>query len=188
MDDEYRPQIFTGTTQAGWIQSSRLPLTQARVVLALAAAQPAARTPGVPSGTLSLAQHARSPGDHTPPPQAQACLLLQKALPVRELRLCFEDPEWEQLIGQILAKVTEVTAMEVPSHTPIRNGSEMGSKDYWDPSPRVGWGCPRKACLRRGFGLYVGKGSGKHCRAAQHGHRLLRTFRHWAKRRPSRSN
>ncbi|XP_054431834.1 myb-binding protein 1A [Pteronotus mesoamericanus] len=46
-------------------------------------------------------------GQTRPRHQAQACLLLQKALPVRELRLCFEDPEWEQLIGQILAKVTE---------------------------------------------------------------------------------
>lgn len=39
--------------------------------------------------------------------QAQACLLLQKTLFARELRVCFEDPEWEQLIVQILAKVTE---------------------------------------------------------------------------------
>ncbi|KAF6299156.1 MYB binding protein 1a [Rhinolophus ferrumequinum] len=46
-------------------------------------------------------------GQTRPRHQAQACLLLQKALPIRELRLCFEDPEWEQLIGQILAKVTE---------------------------------------------------------------------------------
>ncbi|XP_036124435.1 myb-binding protein 1A [Molossus molossus] len=46
-------------------------------------------------------------GQTRPRHQAQACLLLQKALPIRELRLCFEDPEWEQLIGRILAKVTE---------------------------------------------------------------------------------
>uniref|UniRef100_A0A8C4M7L9 MYB binding protein 1a n=1 Tax=Equus asinus asinus TaxID=83772 RepID=A0A8C4M7L9_EQUAS len=46
-------------------------------------------------------------GQTRPRHQAQACLLLQKTLPTRELRLCFEDPEWEQLIGQILAKVTE---------------------------------------------------------------------------------
>ncbi|KFO20358.1 Myb-binding protein 1A [Fukomys damarensis] len=39
--------------------------------------------------------------------QTQACLLLQKTLSARELRMCFEDPEWEQLIGQILTKVTE---------------------------------------------------------------------------------
>ncbi|XP_011358085.1 myb-binding protein 1A isoform X2 [Pteropus vampyrus] len=46
-------------------------------------------------------------GQVRPRHQAQACLLLQKTLPIRELRLCFEDPEWEQLVGQILAKVTE---------------------------------------------------------------------------------
>ncbi|XP_004638356.1 myb-binding protein 1A isoform X2 [Octodon degus] len=39
--------------------------------------------------------------------QAHSCLLLQKTLSARELRACFEDPEWEQLIGQVLAKVTE---------------------------------------------------------------------------------
>ncbi|XP_058139727.1 LOW QUALITY PROTEIN: myb-binding protein 1A [Dasypus novemcinctus] len=39
--------------------------------------------------------------------QAQACLLLQKSLSICELRSCFEKPEWEELIGQILAKVTE---------------------------------------------------------------------------------
>ncbi|XP_040485773.1 myb-binding protein 1A [Ursus maritimus] len=46
-------------------------------------------------------------GQARPRHQAQACVLLQKALPVRELRLCFEDPEWEQLVSQILGKVTE---------------------------------------------------------------------------------
>ncbi|KAK1331522.1 hypothetical protein QTO34_009479 [Cnephaeus nilssonii] len=70
-------------------------------------AQQAARVLGVPCGSLSLGQHAKAPGDDFPPPQAQACLLLQKVLPMRELRLCFEDPEWEQLTCQILAKVTE---------------------------------------------------------------------------------
>lgn len=39
--------------------------------------------------------------------QAQACTLLQKTLSARELRVCFEDPEWEQLIGQVLEKVTQ---------------------------------------------------------------------------------
>lgn len=34
----------------------------------------------------------------------------------RELRLCFEDPEWEQLIGQVLAKVTEVRATSSPPY------------------------------------------------------------------------
>ncbi|XP_023040391.1 myb-binding protein 1A [Piliocolobus tephrosceles] len=37
----------------------------------------------------------------------QACLLLQKTLSMREVRSCFEDPEWKQLMGQVLAKVTE---------------------------------------------------------------------------------
>ncbi|XP_004760570.1 myb-binding protein 1A [Mustela putorius furo] len=46
-------------------------------------------------------------GQARPRHQAQACVLLQKALPTRELRLCFEDPEWEQLVSQILVKVTE---------------------------------------------------------------------------------
>lgn len=43
--------------------------------------------------------------------QAQACTLLQKTLSARELRVCFEDPEWEQLIGQVLEKVTQVTQL-----------------------------------------------------------------------------
>lgn len=46
--------------------------------------------------------------------QAQACLLLQKALSARELRVCFEDPEWEQLISQVLGKTTQVTAVKPP--------------------------------------------------------------------------
>lgn len=49
-----------------------------------------------------------------PPPQVQACLLLQKTLPTRELRVCFKDPEWKQLMGQTLGKVTEVTALHSP--------------------------------------------------------------------------
>ncbi|XP_020738493.2 myb-binding protein 1A [Odocoileus virginianus] len=45
---------------------------------------------------------------HTRPRhQVQACLLLQKTLPTRELRVCFKDPEWKQLLGQTLGKVTE---------------------------------------------------------------------------------
>lgn len=49
--------------------------------------------------------------------QAQACLLLQKTLSARELRVCFEDPEWEQLIGQVLGKVTQVTnSCEAATH------------------------------------------------------------------------
>ncbi|KAM9209438.1 myb-binding protein 1A [Dugong dugon] len=46
-------------------------------------------------------------GPVRPRQQAQACLLLQKALSMGELRPCFEHSEWEQLIGQVLAKVTE---------------------------------------------------------------------------------
>ncbi|XP_037351256.1 myb-binding protein 1A [Talpa occidentalis] len=49
----------------------------------------------------------RVTGSAQPRNQAQACQLLQKTLPMKELRLCFEDPKWEQLIGQILVKVTE---------------------------------------------------------------------------------
>ncbi|DAA18902.1 TPA: MYB-binding protein 1A-like isoform 2 [Bos taurus] len=41
-------------------------------------------------------------------PRHQACLLLQKTLPTRELRVCFKDPEWKQLMGQTLGKVTEI--------------------------------------------------------------------------------
>ncbi|XP_039110421.1 myb-binding protein 1A [Hyaena hyaena] len=50
-------------------------------------------------------QHVTGPA--RPRHQAQACVLLQKTLPTRELRVCFEDPEWEQLVSQVLAKVTE---------------------------------------------------------------------------------
>ncbi|XP_004406190.1 PREDICTED: myb-binding protein 1A isoform X1 [Odobenus rosmarus divergens] len=46
-------------------------------------------------------------GQARPRHQAQACMLLQKTLPTRELRLCFEDPEWEQLVSEVLAQVTE---------------------------------------------------------------------------------
>uniref|UniRef100_A0A8C3YUU8 MYB binding protein 1a n=1 Tax=Catagonus wagneri TaxID=51154 RepID=A0A8C3YUU8_9CETA len=50
-----------------------------------------------------VVEHVASHGQ----PRHQACLLLQKTLPTRELRLCFKAPEWEQLLGQILGKVTE---------------------------------------------------------------------------------
>ncbi|XP_050621181.1 myb-binding protein 1A [Macaca thibetana thibetana] len=50
-----------------------------------------------------LVQHVTGPVR----PRHQACLLLQKALSLREVRSCFEDPEWKQLMGQVLAKVTE---------------------------------------------------------------------------------
>uniref|UniRef100_A0A2K6SHP8 MYB binding protein 1a n=1 Tax=Saimiri boliviensis boliviensis TaxID=39432 RepID=A0A2K6SHP8_SAIBB len=50
-----------------------------------------------------LIQHITGPGR----PRQQACLLLQKTLSMREVRSCFQDPEWKQLIGQVLTKVTE---------------------------------------------------------------------------------
>uniref|UniRef100_A0A2K6KDL9 MYB binding protein 1a n=1 Tax=Rhinopithecus bieti TaxID=61621 RepID=A0A2K6KDL9_RHIBE len=50
-----------------------------------------------------LVQHVTGPVR----PRHQACLLLQKTLSMREVRSCFEDPEWKQLMGQVLAKVTE---------------------------------------------------------------------------------
>uniref|UniRef100_A0A2K5QLT5 MYB binding protein 1a n=1 Tax=Cebus imitator TaxID=2715852 RepID=A0A2K5QLT5_CEBIM len=50
-----------------------------------------------------LVQHITGPGR----PRQQACLLLQKTLSMREVRSCFQDPEWKQLIGQVLTKVTE---------------------------------------------------------------------------------
>ncbi|KAL1779119.1 myb-binding protein 1A [Sigmodon hispidus] len=52
-----------------------------------------------------VVQHVAGP--LRPRHQAQACLLLQKTLSARELRVCFEDPEWEQLIGQVLGKVAQ---------------------------------------------------------------------------------
>ncbi|KAK2082408.1 hypothetical protein P7K49_039908 [Saguinus oedipus] len=51
-------------------------------------------------------------------PQAQACLLLQETLSMWEVRLCFLDPEWKQLIGQVLTKVMEVIAGGCPSSWP----------------------------------------------------------------------
>uniref|UniRef100_A0A673V5K9 MYB binding protein 1a n=1 Tax=Suricata suricatta TaxID=37032 RepID=A0A673V5K9_SURSU len=56
-------------------------------------------------------QHVTGPA--RPRHQAQACVLLQKALPTRELRACFEDPEWEQLVSQVLAKVTEKLTVDL---------------------------------------------------------------------------
>ncbi|XP_006863342.1 PREDICTED: myb-binding protein 1A [Chrysochloris asiatica] len=40
-------------------------------------------------------------------PRQQDCLLLQKSLSMGELKQLFTDSEWEQLISQVLAKVTE---------------------------------------------------------------------------------
>lgn len=153
-----------------------MPFPQPSVALASAGAQQAARALGVPYGSLSLGQHAQAPGDHFPPPQAQACLLLQKTLPMRELRLCFEDPEWEQLTGQILAKVTEVTATGLSFHPPSgvvlsEEGGLPGTK------PGGGWGLPQETLGHMGS-----------VRVVQPGHLLLRICRPWGRRRPSRSS
>ncbi|XP_058416005.1 myb-binding protein 1A isoform X2 [Diceros bicornis minor] len=66
-------------------------------------------------------------GQTRPRHQAQACLLLQKTLPTRELRLCFEDPEWEQLVGQILAKVTENLRTLGEAQTKLEHQKELSS-------------------------------------------------------------
>ncbi|XP_045149263.1 myb-binding protein 1A [Echinops telfairi] len=52
-----------------------------------------------------MMQHVTGPT--RPRQQSQACLLLQKALSMGELRRAFEGCEWEQLIAQVLGKVTE---------------------------------------------------------------------------------
>ncbi|XP_062448824.1 myb-binding protein 1A [Rhea pennata] len=39
--------------------------------------------------------------------QAQACLLLQKVLPLRELKLSMTEEEWEELIRESISQVTE---------------------------------------------------------------------------------
>ncbi|XP_007177478.3 myb-binding protein 1A isoform X2 [Balaenoptera acutorostrata] len=65
---------------------------------------------------------------HTRPRhQAQACLLLQKTLPTRELRLCFKDPEWKQLLDQILAKVTETLRTLGEAETKPGHQKELSS-------------------------------------------------------------
>lgn len=123
--------------------------------MAVSDAQQAPRVLGVPCSYLGLA---RALGDHVPLPQAQACLLLQKALPLRELRLCFDDPEWEQLMGQILAKVTEVTAAALPLSQPHQEWCSGTHRDKsWDLSLVLGHGCPGRHCLPRGLGLWCGK-------------------------------
>lgn len=105
---------------------------------------------GSPCGSLSPGPACRgSWSPHSPPtPQAQACLLLQKTLPTRELRLCFKDPEWEQLLDQVLAKVTEVTAtgLRSPAHWQWCSGNQ-GAR----VAGPCAWGCvggpPKEAFL-----------------------------------------
>lgn len=76
-------------------------------------------------------------GQTRPRHQAQACLLLQKALPIRELRLCFEDPEWEQLIGQILTKVTENLRALGEAQTKSENLKERSSLELLNALFRI---------------------------------------------------
>ncbi|XP_058902828.2 myb-binding protein 1A [Kogia breviceps] len=72
-----------------------------------------------------VVEHVASPT--RPRHQAQACLLLQKTLPTRELRLCFKDPEWERLLDQILAKVTEALRTLGEAETKSGHQKELSS-------------------------------------------------------------
>ncbi|XP_075850349.1 myb-binding protein 1A isoform X2 [Microcebus murinus] len=72
-----------------------------------------------------LVQHIAGPT--RPRHQAQACLLLQKTLTMRELRACFEDPEWKQLVGQVLAKVTENLRALGQAQTKSEHQKELSS-------------------------------------------------------------
>ena len=122
-----------------------------------------------------------------PPPQAQACLLLQKTLPTRELRLCFKDPEWKQLLDQILAKVTEVMATGLLS--PARWRWFSGNQGLLAPAPGgAGWGFPRGdvsllGALISSWGQQ--QGFGQLSGGAQPGRLLLRPCGRWVRPRPS---
>ncbi|XP_032127594.1 myb-binding protein 1A isoform X8 [Sapajus apella] len=59
-------------------------------------------------------------------PQAQACLLLQKTLSMREVRSSFQDPEWKQLIGQVLTKVTEKLTLDLTVLLGVLQGQQQG--------------------------------------------------------------
>ncbi|XP_047614450.1 myb-binding protein 1A [Phacochoerus africanus] len=72
-----------------------------------------------------VVEHVASHG--RPRHQAQACLLLQKSLHTRELRLCFKAPEWEQLMAQILAKVTENLRTLGEAETKSEHQKELSS-------------------------------------------------------------
>lgn len=85
-----------------------------------------------------------------PPPQVQACLLLQKTLPTRELRVCFKDPEWKQLLGQTLGKVTEVTALGSPPPPAGCGPQEPRGEGCWTLRLGVGLGFPQETFLPRG--------------------------------------
>lgn len=64
--------------------------------------------------------------------QAQACLMLQKTLSARELRVCFEDPEWEQLITQVLGKATQVVAVKP---LPMNSSQAARNQIAWNTFP-----------------------------------------------------
>uniref|UniRef100_A0A4X1ULR0 Myb-binding protein 1A n=1 Tax=Sus scrofa TaxID=9823 RepID=A0A4X1ULR0_PIG len=83
----------------------------------------------VPMFLSLFCRHPVSAGLATPlgPCSAQACLLLQKSLHTRELRLCFKAPEWEQLMGQILAKVTENLRTLGEAETKSEHQKELSS-------------------------------------------------------------
>ncbi|KAK2497351.1 hypothetical protein MC885_002279 [Smutsia gigantea] len=76
-------------------------------------------------------------GQTRPRHQVQACILLQKALLMRELRLCFEDPEWEQLIGQVLAKVTENLHALGKTQTKSEHQKELSSLELLNTLFRI---------------------------------------------------
>ncbi|XP_048221117.1 myb-binding protein 1A [Perognathus longimembris pacificus] len=66
-------------------------------------------------------------GSARPRHQSQACLLLQKSLSARELRVCFEDPEWEQLVGKVLVKVTEALCTLGEAQSKSEHQKELSS-------------------------------------------------------------
>ena len=82
-----------------------------------------------------------------PPPQVQACLLLQKTLPTRELRVCFKDPEWKQLLGQTLGTVTEVAALGSPPLPASCGPQEPRGEGCWTLCLGVGLGFPQETFL-----------------------------------------
>ncbi|XP_055982655.1 myb-binding protein 1A [Sorex fumeus] len=67
-------------------------------------------------------------GPVRPHQQGQACALLQKVLSMGELlRQCYEEAGWQQLLGQILAKVTENVRMLGQSQSKVVLQMELSS-------------------------------------------------------------
>uniref|UniRef100_A0A8C0BSY9 MYB binding protein 1a n=1 Tax=Buteo japonicus TaxID=224669 RepID=A0A8C0BSY9_9AVES len=60
--------------------------------------------------------------------QAQACLLLQKVLLLRELKLFVTEEEWEELIRESISQVTEVTSFNKLNVQIALNGFAL---DFW---------------------------------------------------------